>query len=193
MINLNKKNMKKIVLTAVAVFAFGFANAQEVKFGVKAGLNLSNLTGDATGTSIKAGFQVGGLVEIKTSEKFSIQPEIVYSMQGAKVDGGKLEISYLNVPVMAKYFVAKGFSLEVGPQIGFLVSAKAKADGGVSEDFKDSLKSTDFSLNLGAGYDVTENINLGLRYGFGLSNMSKISGDGTIKNSNIALAVAYKF
>ena len=192
--------MKKLLFAAVAVFAFGAANAQEVKFGAKAALNLANLTGDVEDNSMKVGFQIGGLVEIGVSEKFSVQPELVFSTQGAKFEesfGGvsydyDLNLNYLNIPVMAKYYVAEGFSLEAGPQIGFLMSAKAKADGG-DEDVKDSFNSTDFGLNFGAGYNVTENINLGLRYSLGLSNIVKEDGAGDVKNSNIAFAVAYKF
>ncbi|MBD0726072.1 hypothetical protein B6A10_12890 [Flavobacterium sp. L1I52] len=188
--------MKKIILTVAAMFAFGFANAQEVKFGVKAGLNLSNFTGDVENNSIKAGFQAGGLVEIKVSDKFSVQPEVLYSLQGTKIEEEGTDVnfnmSYLNVPVMAKFYVADGFSLEAGPQIGFLLSANGKAEG-VSIDIKDYFKSTDFSLNVGAGYDVAENVNIGARYGFGLSNIAKDSGSEKLHNSNIAIAVAYKF
>ncbi len=188
--------MKKIILTAAAIFAFGLANAQEVKFGIKAGLNLSNVTGDVDGASTKVGFQAGGLVEIKVSDKFAVQPELLYSLQGAKVDEEGTEVdfnlSYLNIPVMAKYLVSDKFSLEAGPQVGFLMSAKAKAEG-ASVDVKDAFESIDFGLNIGAGYDATENINIGVRYGFGLSNIAKDSEGEKIKNSNIAIAVAYKF
>ena len=186
--------MKKVLFAAVAVFAFGAANAQEVKFGAKAGLNLSNITGDIEDNSMKLGFQVGGFAEIGISEKFAIQPELLYSAQGTKYDGegnAKTNLDYLNVPVMAKYYVAEGFSIEAGPQIGFLLSAKDKYDGG-EDDIKDFLNSTDFSFNFGAGYDVTENINLGLRYGLGLNDLNK-EGEGSIKNSNFAFAVGYKF
>ncbi|MBF01704.1 MAG: hypothetical protein CMP76_00245 [Flavobacterium sp.] len=186
--------MKKLLFAAVAVFAFGAANAQEVKFGAKAALNLSNLTGDVEDNSMKVGFQVGGLVEIGISEKFAVQPELVYSAQGTKFDGAgdpSLNLDYLNIPVMAKFYVAEGFSLEAGPQIGFLLSAKAKSDAG-DVDYKDFVNSTDFGVNFGAGYDVTENINLGVRYSLGLSNVNK-EGDDSIKNSNLAFAFAYKF
>ncbi|MBN8642544.1 MAG: PorT family protein [Flavobacteriales bacterium] len=189
--------MKKILLTAVAVFGFAFANAQEAKFGAKAGLNLSNFTGDAEGTSTKVGFQVGAFAEFKVSDKFAVQPELVYSALGAKYDFFGFDVtetlSYLTIPVMAKYYVADAFSLEAGPQIGFLMSAKAKADG-ESEDTKDAYNSTDFGINVGAGYDVTENINLGLRYTIGVSNIVKDAPDGiSVGNSNIAFAVGYKF
>ena len=55
------------------------------------------------------------------------------------------------------------------------------------------MNSTDFGLNFGAGYNVAENINLGLRYSLGLSNIAKDSGDSKIQNSNIAFAIAYMF
>lgn len=187
--------MKKIILSAIAVMAFGFANAQQTKFGVKAGVQFANLTGDIEENSSKVGFQVGGFAEIKLSEKFAVQPELLYSTQGTKVDFGsedlKYNLDYLNIPVMAKYYVAEKFSLEAGPQIGFLLSAKAKVED-EKEDIKDGLKSIDFGLNFGAGYDFTENLSAGVRYNLGLSNIND-EGDGEIKNSVFSLAVGYKF
>lgn len=93
---------------------------------------------------------------------------------------------------MAKYFITDAFSIEAGPQIGFLTSAKLKGEG-ENEDVKDDFNSTDFGLNAGLGYNVTENINLGLRYNFGLSNIAKDSDDDKITNTNFSFAVAYKF
>jgi len=206
--------MKKIILTVV-VFTFGFVNAQEVKFGAKAGLNFANLTGDIEDASMKIGFNLGGFAEIKVSDKFSVQPELLYSTQGAKnetsEDGftseSKLNLSYLNIPIMAKYYVSEKFSLEAGPQIGFLLSAKSKYEftesdgegGSISvsgdEDVKDSFESIDFGLNLGTAYDFTENLFAGLRYNIGLSNVAKTeSGDDTkINNSVISLSLGYRF
>jgi opacity protein-like surface antigen len=185
--------MKKIILSMVAIFAFGFANAQETKFGAKVALNMSNFTGDVTDNSMKVGFQVGAFANLGVSEKFAVQPELVYSTAGAKFTGGSYDLNYLNIPVMAQYKVADKFSLEAGPQIGFLMSAKAKIDGFGSVDAKDAFNSTDFGLNLGAGYDVAENMNIGVRYTIGLSNIAKDSGDSKLGNSNIALAFGYKF
>jgi len=185
--------MKKLLLTAAAVFAFGLANAQETKFGVKAGLNMADLGGDdADGLDSKVSFHVGGFAEIKLSDKFAFQPELVYSAQGAKADGGTYDLGYLNIPLMAKYFATDKFSIEAGPQVGFLMSAKGNPDSGDSFDIKDELKSTDFGFNLGAGYDFTENFSAGLRYNLGLSNI--IDADGADwKNSVFSLSVGYKF
>ncbi|MGH2665844.1 porin family protein [Flavobacterium sp.] len=184
--------MKKVVLTAAALFAFGFANAQEVKFGVKAGLNLANLSGDLENTSMKASFHVGGFAEIKLSDKFGIQPEVLYSVQGADVDGGTYEFSYVNVPVMAKFYPIPQLSLEAGPQIGFLTSAKGKPDSGPDVDVKEFLKSTDFGVNVGASYNITDNFLAGLRYNIGLANISD-EENGDIKNGVLSLSVGYRF
>ena len=207
--------MKKIFLTAAAVFAISFANAQDVKYGAKAGLNISSATGDTQifgDLSSKVGLQLGGFAEIKISDKFAIQPELLYSSQGVKetdtdvisgivvTEKTTQKLAYLNIPVMAKYYVAEGFSLEAGPQLGFLMSAKAEVESSAlgksvtaSADNKEDFNSTDFAFNLGAGYDVAENINLGIRYSIGLSNVLKNSGPYSVSNSNFAFAVGYKF
>ena len=207
--------MKKIFLTAAAVFAFSFANAQDVKYGAKAGLNISSATGDTQifgDLSSKVGLQLGGFAEIKISDKFAIQPELLYSSQGVKetdtdvisgivvTEKTTQKLAYLNIPVMAKYYVAEGFSIEAGPQLGFLMSAKAEVESSAlgqsvtaSADNKEDFNSTDFAFNLGAGYDVAENINLGIRYSIGLSNVLKNSGPYSVSNSNFAFAVGYKF
>jgi hypothetical protein len=184
--------MKKVLLTALAVFAFSFANAQDTKYGVKGGLNMSNNTlGEHT--SLLA-FHLGGFAEFKMSDKFAIQPELLYSAQGGKISANganyTTNLNYFNIPVMAKYYVADAFSIEAGPQIGFLMSAKS--DG---TDIKDMCNSTDFGFNLGAGYNLNETMSLGLRYSIGLSNVIKdVSGVSTdSKNSNIQLSFGYKF
>ena len=209
--NLNKlnKKIKKIILTAVAVFGFAFANAQEVKFGVKGGLNISNFSGDVEGNKSRIGYLVGGFAEIKISEKFSIQPELLYSAQGVnfKESGSgftneeKQINGYLNIPVMAKGYVAPKVSIEVGPQIGFLLNSKSKVeetvDGdvySVEADTKKFFESTDFGLNFGLGYDLTEKLSIGGRYNLGLSNILKDAEEGEkVKNSVFSFSVGYKF
>ncbi|PWA05429.1 porin family protein [Flavobacterium psychrotolerans] len=193
--------MKKIILTVAAIFAFGFANAQDkggsdksMSFGAKAGLNIASIT-NSDGSSSLVGFHVGGFAEFKVSDKFAVQPELLYSAQGAKFDGGKMNLSYINIPVMAKYYVADAFSLEAGPQIGFLMSAKVKADGGGSADVKEFFKSTDFGVNFGAGYEFTENLSAGLRYNLGLAQVQKelATGESASHNSVIQISLGYKF
>ena len=138
--------MKKLIFSILAVTLFATSQAQ-IKFGVKAGLNLANLTGDVTDSKMNTDFHGGGFVEVPVGKIFAVQPEILYSGQGAKSseDGTdfKLNLGYLNVPVLFKYNNPSGFFAVTGPQIGFLLNAQAKA-GSDHQDVKSSFKSTDF-------------------------------------------------
>jgi hypothetical protein len=202
--------MKKVFLV-FAIVTLGFTvNAQEVTFGVKAGLNLASIAGDDTdGLDSRTSFHVGGVAEISISEKFSVQPELLYSAQGAKYtesDGydGEFKLDYINLPIMAKYYVADGFSLEAGPQVGFLLSAKdeytSPEDSG-TDDLKDFVKGIDFGLNFGVGYKLDSGLNFGARYNLGLSNIWDFGsvdpgfGLDDIKNQNsvIQFSVGYFF
>jgi hypothetical protein len=208
--------MKKLLLSALAVCAFSFSNAQEEKstsgldvtFGAKAGLNLSTFTGDPEDVDMKAGFHVGGMAEIALNEKFSVQPELLFSSQGTQEDvtffNGineqtetiKYNFSYINLPVMAKYYVTEGLSLEAGPQIGVLVSAKAKADGETedADELLGDLSTIDFGLNFGLGYKLDSGLNFSARYNLGLSNISDESdADFKINNSVFQFSVGYFF
>lgn len=195
--------MKRIVLSIVACLVFGFANAQSVRFGVKAGLNVSNFTGYQEDVKSLPGFHIGGFTELKVAKKFAIQPEFLFSTQGTTVEGfngnsnSSIKLNYLNIPVLAKYYVTDAFTVEAGPQIGFLLSAKYRGS-----DVHDLYKTLDFGLNVGCGYEFTDNISLGVRYTFGLTNVadnSDVPADNpdlynlSFKNSNFAVALAYKF
>ncbi len=191
--------MKKLFFAAIiAVFAMTSVNAQT--FGVKAGLNLANLTGDIDNNKALTSFHVGAVAEFEISDEFSFQPELVYSAQGTHfkysedLGGGnsidvdyKTNLSYLNLPLMAKYEVSEGISLLAGPQIGFLMSAKS--DG---NDIKDSMKGIDFGVNLGAAYELESGMFFDLRYNIGLSNIAD-SNNVTIKNSVLSVSLGYKF
>src|SRR5690606_20595756 len=108
--------------------------------------NLSNFDN----SEMKTGFHVGAVAEIKFNDKFSIQPELLYSAQGTKFPINnsevKFNIDYINIPIMAKYYIVDGFSVEAGPQVGFLT--KAELEGTFDNltgttDIKDTVKSVD--------------------------------------------------
>jgi hypothetical protein len=196
--------MKKIILTVVLVFLFGFVNAQDRKdmsFGVKGGLNISSITNaeeDGVNSKSLVGFHIGFFGEFMISDQFAIQPELLYSTQGVKLefDGeeGDLKVDYINVPVMAKYYLADAFSLELGPQIGFLVSSKVES-GGLSEDVKDETKPIDVSLGFGANYNFAEKFMLGARYNLGLTRLQEelFPGELESKNSVFQISLGYRF
>lgn len=203
--------MKKIVLSLLAVAAMGLsANAQQVvKFGPKAGVNLSNLSGgDADNLDMKVGFHVGAFAEIFFTDKFALQPELLYSTQGAKGEilGGDFEAKYdfINIPIMAKYYVIDNLAVEAGPYVGFLMKAENELSGSTSSfsgDVKDEMKSVDFGLGFGASYSLDNGFFAGARYSLGLSKIGEKNDAAVlsmglgedIKNSVIQISVGYKF
>jgi opacity protein-like surface antigen len=210
--------MKKLLFSAI-LLASGLVNAQEVKYGAKLGLNISNFSGDVTDSKSLIGVQLGGFAEIGISDKFAIQPELLFSMQGAKSEyseidfdeESKTKLNYLNVPVLAKYYIADNFAVLAGPQFGILMSAKEDYDvsetiSGVTDnysestDVKDFYKTLSLSFNVGAAYSITENIFVDARYNLGLSSIAKDFTDefgdsfsADIKNNVIQFSVGYKF
>ncbi len=187
--------MKKLFFAAlVAVFAMSSMNAQT--FGVKAGLNMANFTGsDVSGTASKIGANVGVFARFEISDEFTFQPELSFSMQGAQdKNNSKLKINanYLNLPLMAKYEVAEGFRLVAGPQVGFLMSAKA-TDGDNSTDVKDGYKSIDFGLGLGAEYELESGLFFDFRYNLGLTSLDDSSANADVKNAVLQLGLGYSF
>ncbi|MFC4479570.1 porin family protein [Flavobacterium chungangensis] len=186
--------MKKILLVAVMFLATSAAvNAQFVQIGVKAGANFANQTGgsDFNGISVdKEGitsYHAGLVAELKLLEKFSIQPELLYSTQGATYKNAltefKNEMGYIAIPVMAKIYMTKSLSLELGPQASFLVSNKKEFDAADPKTF-------DFSLNAGLGLKVVGGLFVQARYGIGLT---EISEEADFKNSVFQLSAGYMF
>lgn len=112
-------------------------------------------------------------------DKFAVQPEILYSTHGVKYDSGNLQLDYITIPVMLKYYATNEFSFELGSQIGFLTLASSAC-----EDVKDFIKSTDFGFNIGVGYDITTNIILGARYNFGVTRIQKDLFPGESESRN---------
>lgn len=203
--------MKKLLfIAAISLGVVVSANAQDTKFGAKAGLNLANMTGDdVEDAEMLIGFQIGGYAHIGISDAFAIQPELLFDTKGASYDAGDESVSnnlsYISVPILAKYMVTEGFDIHLGPQIGILMSAKF--DG---EDNSDSYKSTDFGLAAGAGYELESGLNFSLRYSMSLSTIGEeyetsftnpVSGAtttstveaGDIRNSVITIAVGFSF
>lgn len=211
--------MKKLFLcAAMAAFAFTSVNAQEVTFGAKAGLNLASLGGDVEDVDGLTSFHFGAVAEISISEKFSVQPELLYSAQGAKIEESysevgytisgesKLKLNYLNIPIIAKYYVAEGFSVEAGPQLGLLLSAEedweysetfegeTTSESG-ENDVKDEYKGIDFGFNIGVGYKLNSGLNFAARYNLGLANINDGEGsdDFKINNNVLQVSVGYFF
>ena len=193
-----KTYMKNIFFLSVLLVVCGYcSNAQKVHLGLKAGLNISNLNEEANTVnfSSKPGFHGGGLAHIHLTDKFAIQPEVVFSTQGAKRDNAnpeqKLNLGYINVPVLVQYMFSNGFRLETGPQFGFLMSAKSEI-GDVEFNVKDDYKTFDFSWTAGLGYISPSGFGADARYNLGLTNIRENSTND-LNNRVFQVGIFYQF
>jgi opacity protein-like surface antigen len=145
------QNLKKLIMT-IAIFLASssfFINAQEIHFGAKVGLNLTDIYGVMSpggppmGTSsVALGYHVGGIVDIAFNDNISLAPEILYSTAGTKenlsytltndlaipmtiVTSGtmSLNLGYLQIPIMVKYKMDNGINFSVGPTFGMLLTS----------------------------------------------------------------------
>ncbi|CAM3515197.1 porin family protein [Flavobacterium gelidilacus] len=209
--------MKKTILTIALLATIAVSTAQDrnstLKFGAKAGLNISSASVDRTfdtDISTLIGVHIGGFANFKLDEKFTLQPELLFSTQGYKEyldDGGyiyddKVKLTYINLPLNFQYAVASKVYVEAGPQLDFLLSGKRDNkyyDPMSNEtttrndvDIKDDLKSTAFGFNVGAGYAITQQLSANIRYHIGLSEIDDLEGVKT-KNRNLQLSLGYSF
>ncbi len=193
--------MRNQMLLIVAFISLSVLQAQEFNFGAKGGLNFATLVGDdVDDVSTRTSFHLGLVAEIPLANKLLFGPEVLYSSQGAKIDDagdeGTFKLDYIQVPLMLKYLVGPGFSLEAGPQVGFLTSSEVEMDG-VSADMSDFFSTVDFGLNLGLGYRFINGFFLQGRYNLGLSNIWDSEefdlGDSKVKNSVIQASIGFMF
>lgn len=157
--------MKKLLFTAFLFAGTFFSQAQETKFGVKAGVDFATVKVEFMGTSASSsetGFFLGGFVNLGISEKFSVQPELLYVAIS--------DSNFFSVPILAKYNVAEKFGLLAGPSLNYF-----------SDMEEDKLK---FNVDFGATYDITEEIDVNAKYSFGF---------GDVAVSGIFVGAGYKF
>lgn len=185
--------MKKIfLLTMLLVTGITTVQAQLLKFGVKAGVNFTNLNGGPAGIDYKSltNYHAGVAAEVKLVGNFSIQPELLYTTQGATakfsdaVSDFKKKTAYISIPVMAKYYLISDIlSIEAGPQFSFLTSEKNNVKIGDSKTF-------DFAVGGGLGLNITKSLFAQARYTIGLTD---VQPNTDVKNSVFQLSVGYFF
>jgi opacity protein-like surface antigen len=170
--------MKKLLLcAAIAIFAMSNVNAQEVKFGLKAGADFASVKFKVESENVstsETGFYVGAFAEIGISESFIFQPELLY----VSVE----ELDQIAIPLMAKFPVSEEFNVLAGPALGIIL------------DTDEGMKSLNFGLEAGIAYDISENFLIEARYNLGLANLFEDAPSGTsIKLSGFFVGVGYKF
>ncbi|MDB5205865.1 MAG: PorT family protein [Flavisolibacter sp.] len=189
--------MKKISFI-LSVILIGYAsNAQVMHFGLKGGLNMASLANNENNSiDNRIAYHAGLFANIPVSPQIAIQPEAVYSSQGAKYPFGNeklnLNLNYVNIPVMVQAMVGKGFYGEAGPQLGFLTSVSDKInDTELGAVEKDDFKSTDISLGVGLGFKGASGFGINTRYNFGLTNINN-AGTANIKNNVLQVGLTFQ-
>lgn len=182
--------VKKLCVTFLMVFLSNFANAQDVNFGVKIGMNISSVNGkDLENLDSRTGIVIGGFAEIPLLEKFSLQPELLYSAQGAKQgDLIEYDLNYVLLPLMAKYYISKGFNVEAGPQFSFLVKDSLETIG--QNDENTNAENFDLAANFGLGYKFDSGFFFQARYNLGLIAISK---EPDFRNGVFQMALGLQF
>jgi len=180
--------MKKSILIGLFFFALSTnVQAQLVKFGIKAGLNYANLEGTNIQTDAITSYHAGIIAEVKLTDGFSVQPELLYSTQGATYknlgDEFKNELGYLSIPVLAKIHLNKTISLDLGPQASFLLSERNAFNVNNAETFE-------FAAVGGLGINLTKNFFIQGRYVLGLTEVSK---EAQTKNSVVQVSAGFTF
>jgi len=183
--------MKFLIGVIAAVLITSTASAQhssspkgKVNLGIKAGVNLYKISSDDNIVYDQiTGFHVGLIGHTHLNSQWAVQPELVYSSQGAKTGGIELKLDYINVPVLLQYMFDNGFRLQAGPQLGILVRA----------DNKDIVNSIDLGVGMGVSYVVpSTGFGLDVRYNHGFTDIYK---NDAIKSYNrgVQLGVFYIF
>ena len=190
--------MKKLIFISLFAITVGIsAKAQQFSVGLKAGANISNFTGgDFSDVKKKSlvGFYGGAYMNFWLGSNFSIQPEALISTQGAKFEADgtteNYKLTYVTVPVMAKYKSDGGFYVEAGPQVGFKISESIP--GETVENF---AKNLDLAIGAGLGFQSASGFGIGARYLAGLSKVGDFDpsedANPDFKNSVIQIGVSF--
>jgi Outer membrane protein beta-barrel domain len=237
-------NTKKLLsLVAILGVAAAVHSQGNVKFGAKAGLNVATFSGTfVSGTTVtpKVGIHAGLFAVIPVGKsKFSFVPELLVSQQGIEqelnqvsLDGSiivseretqDLKLTYLNVPLMFRYYIIKKLGIELGPQFGYAIGSNSKItytnsadpsqnqnlsikgfeDGffvsnGVTYSYTNTMKRFDAGVNFGASFDITKKLSVQARYNLGLTEVDSRPDSASgrkfnNKNSVFQASLGYTF
>ena len=193
--------MKKVLLMAVALVAALSVKAQgEMFLKPMVGATLSTFT-SADNAKMKFGIVGGAEFGYQLADPFAVTVGALVSMQGSAADDTNIykdvknTLTYLNVPILANYYIIPGLAVKAGIQPGFMLSAKSKGSekiGGSWVDYDhsgtDGYKTFDLSIPLGLSYEISDFV-IDARYNLGLT---KVGDGGDSKNSVIMVTLGYK-
>ncbi len=191
--------MKKITLLLALTFVVVCGvEAQKLKAGLKGGLNFPSASafGIDDATDKASGYHVGIFANFKFAA-FAVQPEALYSFtRFTSVNSDNLDLTYINIPVMLKFYPlpVAGLNIQAGPQFGLLAGTVGRLDS--SQKLTDTLKGSDLSIAIGAGFDAPFGLDIHARYIIGVSDNTDnpvATVTDSIKNTTFQVSVGYAF
>jgi opacity protein-like surface antigen len=174
--------MKKTIFLLAFITLSTYSFAQNAMYGVRAGLNISNLDFEPNpefGNTHRNGFAIGFFGEYDLSKTIGIAPEIQFSAEGGKEKN--LRIDYIQVPVLFKYRFGDRFSAGAGPMAGVKVW-----------EHEDGYKNFAFSVLGGLEFFITNDIFIDARYSYGLTNIVDDESSYEANNSNFQFGIGVK-
>ncbi len=189
--------MKIRILTLAAVFTLTAmaASAQHFKIGVKAGADLHKIDGQSFKDQFSYGYHLGGFADIGLTEKWGIQPELLFSQVNVDTSSSfssvykfdnvsKVQLKYLKIPLLLNFSPNPFVTLQAGPQFGIMMDK----DKNLVQNGKSAFSNGDFSMLGGLQLNISK-IRLYGRYAIGLSNVNDIDNREKWRNQNIQLGI----
>lgn len=203
--------MKKITFLLVSVLLLSYSTTQAqfgFRMGIKGGPNFSSLNVSESfkvNYDNRTSYHFGAFMTLKVA-KLAIQPEVLYSSQGAmfntELDSRtfndlRQEFNYINIPVMLKLYLAGGLNFQVGPQFGYLLDAKSEnqiiEQIANAEKLEDAYKDSDLSIALGIGLDLPLGLTLDARYNYSLDAVNATNSIAQTRNQVYQVSIGYRF
>jgi opacity protein-like surface antigen len=192
----------KTILPFALLLAATSVSAQGVKVGFRAGANVNKIDGKSFSDEFRFGYHAGGAAEIMFSEKWGIQPEVLFNQSNTRtgysfdtlyesINPGSLKdvkLNYLSIPLLLNYRPVKFITLQAGPQFSVLMSK----DRSLLKDGQEAFKNGDLSLLGGVQVSIF-NFRVYGRYGIGLANINDIDNRDKWKSQTIQVGAGFNF
>jgi hypothetical protein len=193
-------NNKSLLVAAIALF-FTFSSNAQFHVGIKAGVNAAKIDGKSFKEEFNYSYLAGGFAEIGLGEKWSINPEVLFSQTTATTDTSftntipslnddqlKVKLNYLSIPILLNLRLFGPLHIEAGPRFGIIMNKEKR----LLENGEEAFKSGDFSMVGGAGVHINM-FRFSARYVVGLSNISELPNQDKWKNQALQFSVGVAF
>mgnify|MGYP003576414859 CR=1 FL=1 len=192
------KKRSLVLLAGMLLFSL-ISFSQGLHFGFKAGANIFKVDGQSFKDEFKFGYHIGAFGEVYFTDKFGIQPELLFSQTNFRTGtdfnnvypGGvsdvKGKLNYLSIPILLSYRPIKLFAFQIGPQFGTLLNQ----DKNLVNNGKEAFKKGDFSLLAGVQPNLLK-FKAGARYVIGLNDINDVGTSNKWKNQGFQVYVGVR-